>query len=261
MQPTVLSIAGFDPSAAAGVIADLKTFAAFDTFGVAVITTLTAQNSTGVQAVHPLPEEQVGEQIEAILGDIEVGALKIGLLGSARIARLVADLLERDPMANVVLDPVLRASTGRELLERKAIPVLRQRLLPLVRVVTPNLQEAAALSGLDSVRDLAAMKEAARRIHAQGARSVIVKGGHLPGRSIDVAYDGRRFMLFDATRLAATQARGLGCAFSSAIAAALARGEALKSAIDGAKRYVSRALLRAVRVGRGRAHLDLLPPA
>lgn len=261
MQTSVLTIAGFDPSAAAGAIADLKTFAAFDVFGAAVITTLTAQNSTGVQAVHRLPEEFVGRQLESVLSDIEVSAVKIGLLGTARVARLVADLLERDPLANVVLDPVMRASAGTELLERKGIAVLRDRLLPFVRVVTPNLQEAAVLAEMEEVRDLPSMKEAARRIHSRGARSVVVKGGHLPSRAIDVAYDGRRFTLFDATKLTAHESRGLGCAFSSAIAAQLARGLALNAAIDAAKRYVSRALLRAVRIGRGRAHLDLLPPA
>lgn len=260
MQPSVLTIAGFDPSAAAGVIADLKTFTAFDVFGTAVVTTLTAQNTTGVQAVHPLPVEFVGRQIESILSDIEVSAVKIGVLGTARVARLVAEMLERDPIANVVLDPVMRSSTGTELLERRGIPVLRERLLPQVRLVTPNLEEAAALAGMDSVRDLPAMKEAARRIHALGARAVVVKGGHLPRRALDVAYDGRRFMLFDATKVTVAESRGLGCAFSSAIAAQIARGVGLQAAIDAAKRYVSRALLRAVRVGRGRAHLDLLAP-
>lgn len=260
MQPSVLTIAGFDPSAAAGVIADLKTFTAFDVFGTAVVTTLTAQNTTGVQAVHPLPVEFVGQQIESILSDIEVSAVKIGVLGTARVARLVAEMLERDPIANVVLDPVMRSSTGTELLERRGIPVLRERLLPQVRLVTPNLEEAAALAGMDSVRDLPAMKEAARRIHALGARAVVVKGGHLPRRALDVAYDGRRFMLFDATKVTVAESRGLGCAFSSAIAAQIARGVGLQAAIDAAKRYVSRALLRAVRVGRGRAHLDLLAP-
>lgn len=258
MEPTVLSIAGYDPSAAAGAGADLKTFAAFDVFGAAVITTVTAQNSVGLQSVHVLPDDLVGQQIEAILGDFDVRAVKIGALGSARIARLVADLLERDPLPNVVLDPVLRSSSGVPLLEPRALPVLRERLLPRVRVVTPNLDEAAALAGMAEVRDLQAMKEAARRLQGMGARAVVVKGGHLPSRAIDVLYDGRRFHLYDASRLGAVESRGLGCAFSSAIAAQLARGTALPAAVDAAKQYVSRALLRAVKIGRGRLHLDHL---
>jgi len=261
MQPAVLTIAGFDPSAAAGVIADLKTFAAFDMFGTAVITMLTAQNTTGLHTLETLPEEFVGQQIESILSDFNICAVKVGVLGTGKIARILAEMLERDPIANVVLDPVMRSSTGLELLDRRGIAVVRERLLPQVRVVTPNLAEAETLSGMERVRDVASMKEAARRIHALGARAVVVKGGHLPARAIDVAYDGKRFMLFDATRMTATHPRGVGCAFSSAIAAQLARGAALQAAVDTAKRYVSRAVLRAVRIGRGRSHLDLLAPA
>jgi hydroxymethylpyrimidine/phosphomethylpyrimidine kinase len=256
-QPAVLSIAGFDPSAATGVTADLKTFAAFDVFGAAVITTLTAQNSVGVQDLHALPEDFVGKQLESILADIEVRAVKIGMLGTARIARLVVDMLERDPLPNVVLDPILRSSSGTELLDRRGVAILRERLLPLVRVVTPNQSEAASLSGMERVRDVPAMKEAAKRLHALGARAVVVKGGHLHGRAIDVAYDGNRFMLFDASKVTRVESRGLGCAFSSAIAAQLSIGTALHAAVDTAKRYVSRALLRARRIGRGRFHLDL----
>ena len=256
-HPAVLSIAGFDPSAAAGVAADLKTFAAFDVFGAAVITTLTAQNSMGVQEIHPLPADFVGKQIESILADIEVRAVKIGMLGTARIARLVVEMLERDPPPNVVLDPILRSSSGADMLDRKGVAILRERLLPLVRVVTPNQLEAAALSGVERVRDVPAMKEAAKRIHALGARAVVVKGGHLQGRAIDVAYDGRKFMLFDASKVTRVESRGLGCAFSSAIAAQLGLGTPLHTAVDTAKRYVSRALLSARRIGRGRSHLDL----
>jgi len=255
-QPTVLSIAGFDPSAAAGVGADLKTFAAFDAHGVAIITVLTAQNSGGVQAVHPLPKEFVGQQIESVLGDVEVSAVKIGLLGTSRVARLLADMLGRDPLPNVVIDPVMRSSSGTDLLDRKGIAILRERLLSAARLVTPNLHEAAVLAGMEEIRDVPAMKEAARRIHALGPRAVVVKGGHLATRALDVVYDGRRFTLYDASKVSGEGPRGLGCAFSSAIAAQLARGVALNTAVDHAKRYVSRAILRAVRVGRGRPLLD-----
>ncbi|MEE8536510.1 MAG: bifunctional hydroxymethylpyrimidine kinase/phosphomethylpyrimidine kinase [Acidobacteriota bacterium] len=255
MQPTALSIAGFDPSAAAGVTADLKTFSAFDTYGMAVITTLTAQNSTGVQALQPVSEEFVGQQLEAVLADADVRGVKIGMLGSARNTRLLADMLDRDPLPNVVLDPIFQTESSGELLDRKGIQVLQRKLLPLVHLVTPNLAEAALLAGMDEIHEVKAMKEAARRIHALGVRAVVVKGGRLPSRAIDVAYDGRHFRIFDGSRVTGVEARGLGCTFSSAITAQLARGIELERAIDEAKRYVTRGLKSAVRVGRGRFHL------
>ena len=256
MPPTALSIAGFDPSAAAGVAADLKTFAAFGTYGMAVITTLTAQNSTGVQALQPVSEEFVGQQLEAVLSDVDVQGVKIGMLGSARNTRLLAGMLDQDPLPNVVLDPMFRMESSGALLDRKGIQVLRRKLLPLVHLVTPNLAEAALLAEMDEVHEVKGMKEAARRIHALGVRAVVVKGGRLPSRAIDVAYDGRRFRLFDGSRVTGVEARGLGCTVSSAIAAQLARGLALERAIDEAKRYVTRSLRSAVRIGRGRFHLD-----
>ncbi|MEE9217584.1 MAG: bifunctional hydroxymethylpyrimidine kinase/phosphomethylpyrimidine kinase [Acidobacteriota bacterium] len=255
MQASVLSIAAFDPSAAAGVAADLKTFQAFSTHGAAVITALTAQNSTGLQEVQPVSAEFVGQQLEAVLSDFTFGAVKIGLLYTTRVIRLLADMLDRDPQPNVVLDPILRSSSGADLLDRKAVAEMRRHLFPLVHVITPSLAEAAVLAGIE-VHDVAGMKEAARRIHALGPRAVVVKGGHLPARAIDVAYDGQRTTLYDGTRVKTVEARGLGCAFSSAIAAQLARGIKLERAIDTAKRYVVRALQQAVRIGRGRAHLD-----
>lgn len=256
MQPTALSIAGFDPSAATGVVADLKTFTAFDIYGMAVVTTLTAQNSTGVQALQPLSEEFVGKQLEAVLGDADVQGVKIGMLGSARNTRLLADMLDRDPLPNVVLDPMFQTESSGELLDRKGIQVLRRKLLPLVRLVTPNLAEAAVLAEMEEIHEVKDMKEAARRIHALGVRAVVVKGGHLPSRAIDVAYDGRQFRLFDGSRVKGIEARGLGCTFSSAITAQLARGIELERTIDEAKRHVTRGLRSVVRVGRGRFHLD-----
>jgi len=254
---TVLTIAGLDPSGGAGVAADLKTIAAYRHHGAAVVTSVTAQNTLGIQAIYDLPYEFVAQQIESVVSDLTLSAVKVGMLGTARTAELVASLIHSFDLRHVVLDPVLRSTTGTPLLEPEGLDVLRRKLLPRVEVVTPNMEEAQALTGV-RVSDLSSMKDAARVLHEMGARHVVVTGGHLGQRAIDVLFDGERMAVFDSTRITSTSTHGIGCTFSTALACLLARGSDVAEAVDGAKRYVSRAVGTAGRIGRGAGPLNHL---
>ena len=256
-RPTVLTIAGFDPTGGAGILADVKTIGASRCYGVAVITAVTIQNTQGVQRTHPVPDEWLDSQIDALLQDVEVGAVKVGMLGTARAIDVVARAARTHVLPHLVLDPVLRASRGGELLESNAIDRLRTGLFPLAELVTPNLEEAARLTGR-AVEDIEGMKQAARGIHASGARGVLITGGHLAGSAVDVGFDGRDLALFDAPRVEAPPVHGLGCALSTAVACGLARGLPLFDAIEEAKRYVSHLLTRWLRVGKGSVVADHL---
>jgi len=257
LERTVLSIAGLDPSGGAGLSADLLTISAYRQHGASVVTSVTAQNTLGVQAIYDLPMEFIAQQIESILTDMEVHAVKIGMLGTGLTVSLVASLIETFHLRNVVLDPVLRSTSGTALLEKPAIDVLRHDLLPKVDVVTPNLDEASALAGM-SVTDLPSMKKAAAIIHRLGARGVVVTGGHLGNRAIDVLFDGERTSIFDSTKVISSNTHGVGCTFSTAIACLLAAGRGLHDAVDGAKRYVSRAVGHSSRIGKGAGPLNHL---
>lgn len=253
--PVVLSVAGLDPSAGAGIIADMKTASAMRCYGVAVATAMTAQNTQGVRSVHPIPPDVIARQIEAVVSDLEVRAVKVGMLGTAAAVETVAGLAEELDLHHLVLDPVLRSGSGTPLLEHGGLDPMRRLLVPRAAVVTPNLDEAGMLTG-KTVRDISGMKEAARELHQMGARQVVVTGGHLPGRAVDVLFDGEEFALFDASRIGAPQAHGLGCAFSTALACGLARGFTVVQAIDDAKRFVGRSLGAFLRPGRGSVVLD-----
>ncbi|HZI93632.1 MAG TPA: bifunctional hydroxymethylpyrimidine kinase/phosphomethylpyrimidine kinase [Patescibacteria group bacterium] len=257
LNRTVLSIAGLDPSGGAGISADLKTIAAYRHHGAAVVTSITAQNTLGIQAIYDLPMEFVAQQIESVISDLDVHAVKIGMLGTARTVSLVASLIESLRLTNVVIDPVLRSTTGTALLEKKGIVVMREQLLPRADVVTPNMEEASMLTGM-SVVDLPSMKEAAVALHRLGARSVVVTGGHLGNRAIDVLYDGRRTAVFDSTKIVSNNTHGVGCTFSTALACQLARAVDLAEAVEGAKRYVARALSHSSRIGKGAGPLNHL---
>ncbi|MFQ5720740.1 MAG: bifunctional hydroxymethylpyrimidine kinase/phosphomethylpyrimidine kinase [Acidobacteriota bacterium] len=254
---TVLAIAGMDPSGGAGIAADLKTIGAYRHNGAAVVTSITVQNTVSIRAVYDLPEELVARQIEAILSDFTVDAVKIGMLGTAGTTERVAAAIRGQDLPNVVLDPVLRSSSGTPLLEKKGLAVLRQKLLPLALVVTPNMAEAAALTGL-RVTDLDSMKEAARKLHAMGARHAVVTGGHLGARAIDILFDGARFAIYDSMRIQTSSTHGIGCTFSTAVACQLARGVGAADAVGGAKRDVSRAAQKAPRIGKGAGPLNHL---
>jgi len=255
VPPRVLTIAGSDSSAGAGLQADLQTFAALGIFGACAATAVTAQDTRGVIAVEPVAARLVAAQIEAALADGGADAVKTGMLCNREIVRVVARRMAAARSANLVIDPVIRSSSGAELLDPGGVDALRERLLPAARVVTPNLAEAAVLAGIE-VEDLDSAGEAARRILRLGCRAVIVTGGHLSGAPVDVLADRRGVRRLRGHRVSAA-AHGTGCVFSAAIAAYLARGEALERAAIAAKRFVEARLRRAVAFGAGRPFMDL----
>src|SRR5215467_9722104 len=248
--PRALTIAGSDSGGGAGIQADLKTFSAYRVFGMSAITAVTAQNSVGVQAVECLSPSFVARQIESVLEDFGVDAAKCGMLANAGIIETVADALSPRRVEKLVVDPVMVAKSGATLLESEAVRALTTRLLPLALAVTPNLPEAEVLAGIP-VANRAEMEEAARRIHALGPRYVLVKGGHLAGSATDLLWDGKAFTRFPGPRLQSTSTHGTGCTFSSAIAAGLARRQALGDAVREAKAYVTAAIREGWQVGRG----------
>jgi hydroxymethylpyrimidine/phosphomethylpyrimidine kinase len=249
--PKALTIAGSDSGGGAGIQADLKTFSAFRVFGMSVITAVTAQNSLGVQGVENLPPAFVALQLRSVLEDFGADAAKCGMLSTAPIIDAVsATLLER-PVEKLVVDPVMVAKSGDPLLQPDARKALADRILPLALVVTPNLPEAEALAGIP-VTGRSDMEEAARRIHLLGPRYVLVKGGHLKGGdAVDLLWNGRSFTEFTAPRVDSPNTHGTGCTFSAAIAAGLARGQALGDSIRSAKAYVTRAIREGFTAGHG----------
>ena len=248
--PKALTVAGSDSGGGAGIQADLKTFSAFQVFGMSVITAVTAQNSIGVTGVHDLPPEFVALQLDAVLGDFGADAVKLGMLSTAPIIRAVAARLTAHGQTRVVLDPVMIAKSGAPLLQPDARAALVETVLPLAEVVTPNLHEAAVLADM-TVKTEPDMEEAARRIHARGPRHVLVKGGHLADSATDLLYDGRGFTRFPAPRLDSPNTHGTGCTLSAAIAAGLARGAPLAAAVGQAKVYVTAAIRAGFAPGRG----------
>jgi hydroxymethylpyrimidine/phosphomethylpyrimidine kinase len=259
--PVVLTIAGFDPSSGAGVTADVKTIAAHGCYGVACITALTVQSTAGVRKVEPVATTLFLETLNELVGDIEIAAVKIGMLGSARIARAVADGLESKRFPIVVLDPVLKASSGAELLDAAGARTMRERMLSLASVITPNVDEAASLTGM-AVRNPDEMKAAAAKLHTLGAKNVVITGGHLD-KAIDLlSFTSNRGSieqeLFKAERQRSKSTHGTGCAFSSAIACHLALGRGLPEAVLLAKAYVGAAITNAHALGRGTGPLHHL---
>ena len=248
--PKALTIAGSDSGGGAGIQADLKTFSAFRVFGMSVITAVTAQNSVGVQGVFNVPPEFVGRQIDSVLTDFGADAVKIGMLSTSPIIGAVAERLRAHRPERIVLDPVMIAKSGDPLLQPEARAALIKELLPLALLVTPNLHEAEALAGMPvaTERD---MEEAARRILALGPRNVLVKGGHLRDSATYILWNGRDLSRFTAPRLDSANTHGTGCTLSSAIAACLARGHALRDAISEAKAYVTAAIREGFQPGRG----------
>ena len=250
MHRNVVTIAGLDPSGCAGVLADIKTFARWQVYGVAVVTALTSQNTQKVESVYPVPLEIIGSQLEALVSDIEIHAVKIGMLPSAMTGDLIATLIKTFGLTNIVVDPVLRSSTGYQFADEKTITMYKQKLFPLADVVTPNLEEASVFAQME-VKDLTGMKHAAEKIAQFGPKNVIVKGGHLEARAVDVYYDGHRHTLYDAPKVVSTNTRGVGCTFASVLAVHLAKKMKLYQAIDPAKKYIARAMLHPFKIGKG----------
>lgn len=250
MNRNVLTIAGLDPSGCAGVLADLKTFSAWRVYGLAVITAITAQNTQKVESVYPVPLEVIGAQLEALVNDIEIHAVKIGMFPDSKAADLVVELIHAFQLTNIVVDPVLSSSTGYQFADEKTIAVYKEKLIPLADVVTPNLQEASILTGLE-VKDISGMKQAAEKLFQMGAKNVVITGGHLPLRAMDLHYDGSKHTIYDAPKVASTNTRGSGCTFASILAVHLSRKLKLSAAIDAAKKYIARALVHPFKIGKG----------
>ena len=249
--PIVVTIAGSDSSGGAGIEADLKTFSALGVYGACVITALTAQNTNGVFGIHSVPADFIVAQINAVFTDLDVAAVKIGMLGDAPTIDVVAAALDRYRRRNVVLDPVLAASSGEHLLHQDAIGRLRE-LIRRVRVITPNLPEAAALLDTDEARDEAEMLAQAQKLLGLGAGAVLIKGGHGSGpESVDLLVSAEECLRLSTPRISTNNTHGTGCTLSSAVAAGLAKGLALEAAVREAKDYVTAAIAAADRLGVG----------
>ncbi len=250
--PTALTIAGSDSGGGAGIQADLKTFAAMGVYGTSAITAVTAQNTLGVRNWLAMPDTLVAEQIDAVLSDIGAGAVKTGMLANASIILTVAAKLREHKVDQLVVDPVMVAKGGHKLLEVQAIAALISDLLPLALVVTPNLPEAEVLTGM-KVASWDDARAAAEKIHAMGAKNVIIKGGHFdqPEASTDLYFDGTNFREFTAVRVQTKNTHGTGCTFAAAIAAGLAKGLNAAGATALAKSYVTLAIQHAYPVGNG----------
>jgi hydroxymethylpyrimidine/phosphomethylpyrimidine kinase len=250
-----VTIAGSDSSGGAGIQADLKTFSALGVYGASVITALTAQNTRGVTAIHDVPPPFVAAQMDAVFSDLDVKAVKIGMLSRPDIIVAVADGLARHGQSNVVLDPVMIAGSGDRLLAPDAVDVLRRVLIPRALVITPNLPEAAALLDSAPAQSEAEMRDQAERLLALGPKAVLIKGGHAEGaESVDLLVEPTTFARLAAERIATANTHGTGCTLSSAIAAGLAKGHGLAEAVRLAKAYVTACIAASDRLAIGSGH-------
>jgi hydroxymethylpyrimidine/phosphomethylpyrimidine kinase len=254
VPPILLTIAGFDPSCGAGVAADLKTFAAHGCYGVAAITSLTVQNTVGVEAVHNTPSAELREQLEVLVKDGDIAAVKIGMLGNRGNAVVVAEFLDAHKFAQVVHDPVMKSSSGSELLDAGGVNYVVAELLKRASVITPNVPEAEILTGI-TIKEVADMEAAARKLVEMGAKAVIVKGGHME-KPTDVVFDGKEMSQLGGDKVKLDNTHGTGCTFASALTAQLAAGRGLVEAATLAKAYVMKAIEKAYPVGKGRVPLD-----
>ena len=253
--PVVLTIAGSDSSGGAGIQADLKTFAALGVYGASAITALTAQNTMGVTAIHVVPPDVVRAQIEAVFDDLDVKAVKIGMVAGRATAEAIANALARWPQAKIVLDPVMVATSGARLLEADAVEALRVLLIPQAALLTPNLPEAAALLDEPPAGSAAAIEAQGRRLLALGCAAVLIKGGHGQGsESVDYLISESGSLALPARRVMTQNTHGTGCSLSSAVAAGLARGETLETAVRNAKAWISAAIAAADRFTVGHGH-------
>ena len=247
MIPNTLSIAGLDPSGGAGVLADVKTMSALGAYGMAVIAALTAQNTQAVTGISPVPPDFVARQIDTLFADVRVDAVKIGMLGQAGVTRVVTDRLTHWKPAHLVLDPVMVAKSGDHLLERQALDALREGLVPLATIITPNLPEAGVLleqSPADNLKDMRRVAERLRRLLADdGERWVFLKGGHLPGNdTVDLLHDGDRLIELPGRRIETRNTHGTGCTLSAALAALLPRTQDVPEAARHAKAWLEGAI-------------------
>ncbi len=249
-MPVALTIAGSDSGGGAGIQADLKTFAVLGVHGTSAITAITAQNTTGVTDILELPTSLIREQIAVVVDDIGVHAAKTGMLSSAAIIATVADAVERYGIGNLVVDPVMVAKGGAKLLRDDAVTAMRDLLMPLAAVVTPNLPEAQVLLGRE-ITTLDERRRAARDLVAMGARSAVVKGGHAEGDVVDVFFDGKQLIELSAERIETPNTHGSGCVFSAAITAGIALGMEPLEAVRRAKKFITQAIANSIEIGHG----------
>ena len=253
--PVALSIGGSDSGGGAGIQADIKTFSALKVHGTTAITLLTAQNTRGVQGIHPLPPHVVRAQLESLRGDLPAAATKTGALGNIKMMAMLVEWFEENKVKNLVVDPVMVSKHGDPLMDEPSQAFLRDRLLEHALLVTPNHFEAQAMTHRD-VGDLASMKEAAKRIFDRGPKYVLIKGSHLDKIVRDLVYDGKDFVEFGADRIRTTRLHGSGCTYSAAITARLAHGDSLLHAIDAARTFITKAIDRAPALGGGVAPVN-----
>lgn len=255
MIKRVVTVAGSDCSAGAGIQADLKTFFSFGVYGMSVLTAVTAQNSVGVNGVEGLSPEFVGLQFESILADIGVDGAKTGMLYSVEIIQVVARKFQECRIPFIVVDPVMTAKGGHPLVEQRGVEVIKEELIPSATLVTPNIPEAEALSGMD-IRSVDDIRAAARKIQDLGCGAVLIKGGHSAGDAVDHLFDGEEFSEFTAERIESKNTHGTGCTYSAAILANLVQGESLREAIRISKSYVTEAIRQAFPLGKGHGPLN-----
>ncbi len=255
--PLALSIAGSDSSGGAGIQADTKTFASLGVFGESVIASITSQNSHGVVNTHHLPGEVVENQLNALFADRKPQAVKTGMLGNEEVVEIVAKILKNNRVRNLVVDPVIVSSSGKRLISKKGVEALKEKLLPLALLVTPNLPETEALTGVKASDSRQKLK-AARALCKLGARNVLIKGGHSKGNPDDFFYDGKKGLVLESERLVKENLHGTGCVLSAAIAGKLSQGDSLESAVRSAKVFIQKAILGNVQPAEGMGSVEPL---
>ncbi|MFB5661798.1 bifunctional hydroxymethylpyrimidine kinase/phosphomethylpyrimidine kinase [Alteribacillus sp. HJP-4] len=248
--PAVLSIAGTDPSGGAGIHADLKTFQECTAYGMAAVTTVVAQNTEGVRDVWHVPVEMVEKQIRSVFEDIRPSAVKTGMIATPEMMKRIAAILKEEKV-DIVIDPVMVATSGDSLMEKETAQIMKEQLLPLAAVVTPNLEEAEKLTGLTINSENSAKEAAKILVEEFGCRASVVKGGHLHGKATDILYTNGEFRIFRASRSNTKNTHGTGCTFSAAIAAKLARGHTVYQAVEESKDFISKAIKDTLGLGKG----------
>lgn len=254
--PVALSIAGSDSGGGAGIQADLKTFSAFGVYGTTVITALTSQNTLGVHSIHPVPPDFIASQFDSVCSDFPVAASKVGMLATSEVIEVAAKKISEHGLAHLVVDPVMVAKSGDRLLAAGAVSALVDLLFPLAEIVTPNTEEASDILGIDPITNLDEMKNAARLLFKLGAKSVLLKGGHITKGATDVFYDGGEPEIFEGRHIDTPNTHGTGCTLSSAIAAGLAGGETTRDAVRSAKKFIQGAIENALPLGSGHGPLN-----
>lgn len=254
----VLTIAGSDPTSGAGLQADLRVFNQLGVYGMAVPTAITIQSTKGVKGIAPLPSGSVRSQLKTLLDDVKIDAVKTGMLLSKENILAIEDAIKRHKIKKFVLDPIIKSGTGAELLKKDALLLLKKRLFPLALVITPNINEAEMLSGI-KIKDEKDVRLAAKILYQMGPRHVLIKGGHLKKEPNDFLYDGRSFRVYKGKRIKGVKLHGAGCVFSAAVTAYLSSGLSVEKAVGEAKRFINKAISRAIAIGKGKRVLYKMP--